>query len=193
MNLDIVFSGVGGQGVVVLSDIYCEAAMSEGFDVAKAEIHGMAQRGGSIVAYTRIGEKVESPLIETGRADAIVGFEILETARSLPMLKRSGTIIVNMKYIQPNCTISSTKPVKFQDLISLLKTKALVYEIDGEGIAKKLGNILVVNTILLGALSALPDIPIKSESFKQAIASRLKEKYINLNLKAFQFGRESVC
>jgi indolepyruvate ferredoxin oxidoreductase beta subunit len=132
-------------------------------------------------------------LIETGRSDAIVGFEILETARSLPMLKRSGTVIVNMKYIQPNCTIPSTRPVKFQELIWLLKAKALVYEIDGEGIAKKLGNILVVNTILLGALSALPEIPIKSESFKQAIASRLKEKYIDLNVKAFQFGRESVC
>jgi indolepyruvate ferredoxin oxidoreductase beta subunit len=89
MKLDVVFSGVGGQGVVVLSDIYCEAAMLEGFDVAKAEIHGMAQRGGSIVAYTRIGEKVESPLIETGKADVIVGFEILETARS-PMLKPAG-------------------------------------------------------------------------------------------------------
>ena len=74
MNLDIVFSGVGGQGVVVLSDIYCEAAMLDGFDVAKAEIHGMAQRGGSIVAYTRIGTKVESPLIETGKADAHRGF-----------------------------------------------------------------------------------------------------------------------
>ena len=75
----------------------------DGFDVAKAEIHGMAQRGGSIVAYARIGNKVDSPLIETGKADAMVGFEILETARALPMLKKNGDIIVNMKYIPPNC------------------------------------------------------------------------------------------
>src|SRR5512139_4034499 len=102
MNLNVVFSGVGGQGVVVLSDIFCEAAMLDGFDVAKAEIHGMAQRGGSIVAYTRIGDKVESPLIETGKAEIIVGFEILETARSLPMLKQRGNVIVNMKLIQPS-------------------------------------------------------------------------------------------
>ena len=106
MNLDIVFSGVGGQGIVVLSDIYCEAAMLDGFDVAKAEIHGMAQRGGSIVAFTRIGAKVESPLIETGKADVLVGFEILETARALPMLKKNGTVIVNKKYIPPNCMAS---------------------------------------------------------------------------------------
>jgi len=193
MNLDIVFSGVGGQGVVVLSDIYCEAAMLEGFDVAKAEIHGMAQRGGSIVAYTRIGEKVESPLIETGKADAIVGFEILETARALPMLKKNGTVIVNMKYIPPNCTTSGSKSKKAKDLIALLKSKAIVHEVEGTEIAQELGNLLVVNTILLGALSALPEITVSVESFKQAIAGRLKEKYINLNLKAFQLGRKSVC
>jgi len=192
VNLDIVFSGVGGQGVVVLSDIYCEAAMLEGFDVAKAEIHGMAQRGGSIVAYTRIGDKVESPLIETGKADAIVGFEVLETARSLPMIKRSGTVIVNTKLIQPSCLPSGIKPKSMQELMALLRTKALVYEVDGIGIAEKLGNLLVVNTILLGALSALPEIPVKVESFQQAIAGKLKERYINLNLKAFQLGRESV-
>ncbi len=192
MNLDIVFSGVGGQGIVVLSDIYCEAAMLDGFDVAKAEIHGMAQRGGSIVAFTRIGTKVESPLIETGKADVLVGFEILETARALPMLKKNGTVIVNKKYIPPNCMVSGAKPKKIEDLMALLRAKALVYEVDGEGIAEKLGNLLVVNTILLGALSALPEIPVKVESFHKAITVKLKEKYINLNLKAFELGRESV-
>jgi len=192
MNLDIVFSGVGGQGVVVLSDIFCEAAMLEGFDVAKAEIHGMAQRGGSIVAFTRIGTKVESPLIETGKADVVVGFEILETARALTMLKKNGSVIVNMKYIPPNCVTSGIKPKKIEELMMLLRSRALVHEVDGVGIAQKLGNMLVVNTILLGALSALPEIPVKVESFQHAIAGRLKEKYINLNLKAFQLGRETV-
>jgi indolepyruvate ferredoxin oxidoreductase beta subunit len=192
MNLDIVFSGVGGQGVVVLSDIYCEAAMLDGFDVAKAEIHGMAQRGGSIVAYARIGNKVESPLIETGKADVIVGFEILETARALPMLKKNGAVIVNMKYIPPNCMVAGAKPKKTEDLMSLLRVRALVHEVEGIGIAEKLGNMLVVNTVLLGALSALPEIPVKVESFQQAIAGRFKEKYISLNLKAFQLGRDSV-
>ncbi len=192
MKLDIVFSGVGGQGVVVLSDIYCEAAMLEGFDVAKAEIHGMAQRGGSIVAFARIGEKVEAPLIETSRADAIVGFEILETARSLPMLKKDGSVIVNMKLIQPSCVPQGVKLKSEGELMALLRSNALVHEVDGIGIAEKLGNMLVVNTVLLGALSALPEIPLKVESFQQAIAGRLKEKYINLNLKAFQLGRDTV-
>lgn len=192
MKLDMVFSGVGGQGVVVLSDIYCEAAMLDGFDVAKAEIHGMAQRGGSIVAYARIGDKVESPLIETGKADVLVGFEILETARALPMLKRGGNVIVNMKYIPPSCSNSAIKPKKTDELLQLLREKAKVHEVDGVGIAEKLRNLLVVNTVLLGALSALPEVPVKVASFEQAIAGRIKEKYVPLNIKAFQLGRESV-
>ena len=191
-GLDMVFSGVGGQGVVVLSDIYCEAAMLDGFDVAKAEIHGMAQRGGSIVAYARIGDKVESPLIETGKADVLVGFEILETARALPMLRRGGNVVVNMKYLQPCVVGSNVKPKKQDELMQILREKARVHEVDGAGLAEKVGNVLVVNTILLGALSALPEVPVKAESFKQAIAGRLKEKYVSLNLKAFQLGRDSV-
>jgi indolepyruvate ferredoxin oxidoreductase beta subunit len=188
----MVFSGVGGQGVVVLSDIYCEAAILDGFDVAKAEVHGMAQRGGSIVAYARIGDKVESPLIEAGRADVLVGFEVLETARALPMLRRGGDVVVNTKYIPPCVVGSAVRPKKMGELMQILRDKARVHEVDGAGIAAKLGNPLVVNTVLLGALSALPEVPVNAESFQRAIAGRLKEKYININLKAFQQGRDSV-
>jgi indolepyruvate ferredoxin oxidoreductase beta subunit len=193
MKLDLVFSGTGGQGIVVLSDIFCEAALLDGFDVAKAEVHGMAQRGGSIVAHARLGEKVESPLIERGKADVILGFEILETARVLPMLKKDGTVVVNTKYMPPFTLNSASKPLTQEQLLDMIKAKArAVHEVDGIGIATKLGNVLVVNTVLLGALSALPENPVKPESYKKAIAARLKEKYVDLNLKAFQLGRESV-
>ncbi len=194
MKLDLVFTGVGGQGVVVLSDIFCEAALIDGFDVAKAEIHGMAQRGGSISAHVRIGDKVLSPLIERGKAGIIVGFEVLETARALPMLKPTGTVIVNTKFIPPNClSVSSEKPLKIETLLNMIQDRAPnVYKVDGLEIAAKLGNLLVLNTIMLGAVSAIPEIPIKQESFQQAIAGRLKEKYIKLNLQAFQLGRQSV-
>jgi indolepyruvate ferredoxin oxidoreductase beta subunit len=193
MKLDLIFSGTGGQGIVVLSDIFCEAALLDGFDVAKAEVHGMAQRGGSIVAHARLGEKVESPLIERGKADVILGFEILETARVLPMLKKDGTVVVNTKYMPPFTINSASKPLTQEQLLDMIKAKArAVHEVDGIGIATKLGNVLVVNTVLLGALSALPENPVKLESYKKAIAARLKEKYVDLNLKAFQLGRESV-
>jgi indolepyruvate ferredoxin oxidoreductase beta subunit len=194
MTWDLVFSGIGGQGVVVLSDIFCEAALLDGFDVAKAEVHGMAQRGGSIVAYARLGEKVETPLIERGRADVILGFEMLETARVLPMLKADGAVVVNTKYIPPNITFTGASKRLTQDqLLGMIKAKVrAVHEVDGVGIATKLGNVLVVNTVLLGALSALPENPVKPDSYKKAMAARLKEKYVDLNLKAFQLGRESV-
>jgi indolepyruvate ferredoxin oxidoreductase beta subunit len=97
-----------------------------------------------------------------------------------------------MKYILPSCSFSGVKPKKTAELLQILKSKGDVHEVDGMGIAEILGNLFVVNTILLGALSALPEIPVKMESFQQAIAGRLKEKYVNLNLKAFQLGRESV-
>jgi indolepyruvate ferredoxin oxidoreductase beta subunit len=194
MKLDLVFSGIGGQGIVVLSDIFCEAALLDGFDVAKAEVHGMAQRGGSIVAYVRIGDKVEAPLIERGKADVILGFEMLEAARVLPMLKKGGTVVVNTKYIPPNCAFhGSAEPKAPQDLIDMVKEKALlVHEVDGADIAERIGNPIVVNTVLLGALSALPENPIKKETLEKAICSRLKPKFHNVNLQAFQRGRESV-
>jgi indolepyruvate ferredoxin oxidoreductase beta subunit len=121
-----------------------------------------------------------------------VGFEVLEATRALPMLRRDGSVIVNMKLIQPSCMPRGVKLKSEAELMTLLRSNASVHEVDGIGIAEKLGNMLVVNTVLLGALSALPEIPLKVESFQQAIAGRLKEKYINLNLKAFQLGRESV-
>ena len=194
MKLDVVFCGVGGQGVVVLSDIFCEAALVDGFDVAKAEIHGMAQRGGSIVAHARLSEKVEAPLIERGKADVVLGFEVLETARALAMLKKNGTVVVNTKYIPPSAsTAFSSKRLSEKQLLTIINRKSgKVHEVDGVGIAMKLGNPLVVNTVLLGALSALPETSVRKESFEEAIAGRFKEKYVKVNLQAFQLGRETV-
>jgi indolepyruvate ferredoxin oxidoreductase beta subunit len=193
MVLNIVFSGIGGQGIVVASDIFCEAALMDGLDVAKAEVHGMAQRGGSIVAHVRVGDKVQAPLIETGKADIILGFEMLEAARVLPMLKKDGTVILNAKYIPPSTSAGNLSAFNHEKILDLIRDRApKVYEIAGISIASKLGNILAVNTILLGALSGIPENPVTKESLEKAIAGRLKEKYVPLNLKAFNIGREQV-
>jgi len=193
MKLDIVFTGVGGQGIIVSSDIFCEAALLDGFDVAKAETHGMAQRGGSIIAHVRIGDEVVSPLIERGKGDIILGFEILETARALPMLKGGGTVVMNMKFIPPTTTLQEVKSITMEELIDIIKKKTRkVYEIDGTAIANKVGSSIVVNTVLLGALSAIPENPVKKEYFEEAISNRIKEKFIDINLKAFQLGRETL-
>lgn len=193
MVLNIVFSGIGGQGIVVASDIFCEAALLDILDVAKAEVHGMAQRGGSIVAHVRVGEDVQAPLIETGKADIILGFEMLEAARVLPMLKKTGTMILNTKYITPSTSTARSSKLNDEKILELIRDRTQkVYEIDGVGIANNLGNILVVNTILLGAISAIPENPVTEESLRKAIADRLKQKYVALNLEAFQIGREQV-
>jgi len=193
MKLDIIFTGVGGQGIVVASDIFCEAAMIDGWDVAKAEVHGMAQRGGSIVAHVRIGDNVQAPIIEKGKANMILGFEMLETARTLSMLKKDGTVLVNTKYISPSASFSSDKSLNSNNLLQTLKENSnRVFTIDGQSIAVKLGNLRVVNTVLLGAFSTLLEEQIKTESLKKAIAMRLKDKHVSVNLKAFQFGREQV-
>jgi indolepyruvate ferredoxin oxidoreductase beta subunit len=194
MELDVVFSGVGGQGIVVSSDIFCEAALLDGWDVAKAEVHGMAQRGGSIVAHVRVGEKVQVPLIEKGRANVILGFELLETARTLPMLHKDGSVIVNTKYIPPSTSrFGSAKFLTHEKLLELIRDRAhTVYEIDGIELANRLGNVIVANTVLLGALSALPENPVKKEAFERAISGRLKERFVDINLKAFHMGRKQV-
>lgn len=194
MKLDIVFTGVGGQGIVVASDILCEAAMMDGWDVAKAEVHGMAQRGGSIIAHVRVGDKIQAPIIEKGKAHVILGFELLETARALPMLGENGKILVNTKYISPSTSFgSSDKITASKNMLNTLKENVKeVFTIDCEKIAVMLGNIRVVNTALLGAFSTLFENQIKPESLKEAIAIRLKDKHVSVNLKAFQFGREKV-
>jgi len=193
MITNIVFSGVGGQGIVVASDIFCEAALIDGWDVAKAEVHGMAQRGGSIVAHVRVGENVHAPLIEKGKAHIILGFEMLEAARVLPMLNKRGSVIVNTKYIPPSTSAAASSGLNDEKILDLIRARAYkVYEIDGIDIANKVGNLIVVNTVLLGALSALPEIPVKRESLEKAIAGRLKQKYVNMNLKAFQLGVDQV-
>jgi len=193
MVLNIIFSGIGGQGIVVASDIFCEAAMIDGWDVAKAEVHGMAQRGGSIVAHVRVGEKVQAPLIETGKADVILGFEVLEAARVLPMLKKDGTVIVNTNYIQPSTSAAASANLTVEKILDIIRARTKkVYEVDGVGIATKLGNILVVNTVLLGAISAIPENLVTFESLEKAISARLKQKYVELNLKAFKMGRKQV-
>jgi indolepyruvate ferredoxin oxidoreductase beta subunit len=110
------------------------------------------------------------------------------------MLKKGGTVVVNTKYIPPNCAVQGSAGFKKpEDLIGMIRKKALkVHEVDGVGIATKLGNVLVVNTVLLGALSALPENPVTPDSYTKAMAARFKEKYVDLNLKAFQKGRENV-
>lgn len=194
MKLDIVFAGVGGQGIIAASDVFCEAALMDDFDVAKAETHGMAQRGGSIIVHVRIGDQVVSPLIQRGSGDVLLGFEILESVRALPLLKRKGTAVLNMKFIPPATVLQElVERPKTEELIDFIRRKALrLYEVEGNGLAIQAGNNLATNIVLLGALSAILENPVNVESLRKAISNRFKKKYFDTNFRAFQLGRESI-
>ena len=187
-QLDILMSGVGGQGIILASDILCDAAMSDGYDVKKSDSLGMSQRGGSVLSHVRIGEKVFSPLIQRGGADILISFEKLEGARNVHFLKHNGTAIVNDYAIAPLMVSAGRQKYPDDDVIrTLLASRAgRSFLVDAQGIATDLGNPRVVNLIMLGFLSAF--LPLKQETWKEHITHRVPQRYVQLNLDAFAMG-----
>ena len=184
-KLDIVLVGVGGQGTLLASKILGALAMQMNYDVKVSEVHGMAQRGGSVVTYLRIGEGVCSPLVETAMADYVIAFEQMEAMRALPYLKKGGTVITNTQKISPMPVVMGS--VKYpDDLIEQLDASARVIKMDALAMAEEAGEARAVNLVLLGALCR--DMDSDKEAWKKAIAACVKEKLLAVNLKAFELG-----
>ncbi len=188
---NILLVGVGGQGILVASEIISEALMLAGFDVKKSEVHGMAQRGGSVVSHVRFGSKVYSPIIPEGEADILVGFELLEAYRYLPLLKKSAKLVVNSLKINPP-SVSTGKesyPEGIAGKISKVYPDSIF--IDGIELAKQSGNARTANTVLLGALCALSG---SDEKFwLKAIEKMVPAKTLEVNKKAFELGKNSIA
>jgi len=185
---NILMAGVGGQGVILASEIVSEAMMKAGFDVKKSEVHGMAQRGGSVTTHVRFGKKVYSPLIKDGEVDILFSFELLETMRYLNTLRPDGVVLVNnQKILPPSVTLGKdeypgTIPV-------LLSEKYPRFElVDALALAKQAGNAKAVNVAFVGALSRFFDVA--ENIWHEAIQAMLPPKLVDLNLKAFALGRE---
>jgi indolepyruvate ferredoxin oxidoreductase beta subunit len=187
---NVIFCGVGGQGILLASEITALAFMKSGFDVKKSEVHGMAQRGGSVVAHLRYGEKVYSPLIEPGTVDIEVAFEMLESVRYLPYLKGESRVIVNTQKILPSSVATGVERYPEDVLAELTKRGLSVYPIDAFEIAKSFGEVRAVNMVLVGTLSAL--LPVKDEVFFAVIRERVQKKFLEVNLAAFDNGREII-
>ncbi|MCD6334155.1 MAG: indolepyruvate oxidoreductase subunit beta [Candidatus Latescibacterota bacterium] len=184
---NILIAGVGGQGVLLVSEILSEACLRSGYDVKKSEVHGMAQRGGSVTSHVRFGKQVHSPLIEKGQADVLVSFEELEALRWIAFLKPGGTVVVNAQRIAP-MTVSSGVATYPEDVLEQLRERTSgVVVVDGIGIARNVGNPRVVNVVLLGALSK--HLNIEENVWREAISGRVPPKTIDVNLKAFEAGR----
>lgn len=188
---NVIFAGVGGQGVILASKILMEAAMAAGYDVKESEVHGMAQRGGSVDCHVRYGEKVYSPLIEKGTADFVVCLELLETMRKLEYLKSDGMIIVNREKIDPAPVAAGLEkyPPDIEDWLKANVKKHLM--LDTKEALKEAGSAKALNIVMLGALSNY--LEFTDEQWASAIRSLVKEKFIEMNLKAFALGKGLVA
>lgn len=182
----ILIVGVGGQGTLLASRLLGNVLLSEGYDVKISEVHGMSQRGGSVITYVRFGKKVDSPISDLGMADIIISFELLEAARWLPYLKQGGTVIVNDQKIDP-MTVVTGKTTYPDNIIENLKgTGVDVVIADALTLANQAGSSKATNVVLLGV--AAKKLGIDSDRFKEAIRTTVKPNFIDINLKAFDLG-----
>ncbi len=182
---NIMIVGVGGQGTLLASRILGNAVIGEGYDVKVSEVHGMSQRGGSVVTYVKYGEKVYSPIIGQGEADIILAFELLEAYRALPYLRQGGRIIVNKQAIDPMPVITGAA-VYPTDIAEKLGEKAVVTAIDALSLAKEAGNSRAVNVVLIGLMAKNTAIPY--ERWIETLKTTVPPKFLDVNLKAFDLG-----
>ena len=186
--MNVFMTGVGGQGIILASDMLAEVMMRSGCDVKKSEIHGMAQRGGSVVSHVRFSESVASPLIPLGQCDILLSFEELEAARYVEYLKPGAVVIVNRYRLAPPEVISGTRA--YPDVVPIIRRRTdQIHLVEGSRIAAETGNPRGVNIILLGVLSTFLDPPV--EVWHQAINSMLKEKIRPANIRGFEMGRQA--
>ena len=182
----IIIVGVGGQGTLLASRILGYAVMKQGYDVKVSEVHGMCQRGGSVITYVRYGDKVYSPVIESGEADLILSFEQLEAARYLPFLKTGGSVVVNTQQIAPMPVITGMAEYP-EGLLSQMQEKGIdLRMVDALALAKEAGSVKAVNVVLIGAMASHMDIP--KEVFEDAVENCVPKKFLELNKKAFNLG-----
>lgn len=186
--INCLITGVGGQGTVLASKLIAEGAIESGYKVRTTETIGMAQRGGSVVSHVRIGEEIFSPLISKGQADLIIAFEPAEAVRVLPYLKKQGCMIVNTEVVKP---IINPDDYRRQDMIAFLKQKVPnLTLVEGSQICEVCKNTRVLNIALLGAAAKQGVLPVTKEMLEKAIKHQMKEKLVEVNLKALNMGYE---
>jgi len=189
MTKNILLVGVGGQGTILASKLLTTGLMDAGYDVKMSEIHGMSQRGGSVSSQVRYGEKVESPVIETGSADILVAFEKMEALRNLNYLKPDGKVVVN-DYEINSMPILSGKAEYPENSFEILKSKAKTIIIDAAGESEKLGNSKVMNIILLGTI--IKTMGLEEINWNKILKDNIKPKLVDINIKALEVGMKLV-
>ncbi len=191
-KIDVLITGVGGQGNILASDIIGEAAVDAGYDVKKTDTLGMAQRGGSVISNIRIAQHIYSPLIKEGEADILLAFEKLEAARWAYSLRQDGVAIVNNQMLPPlSVSLGNEQYPRDEAVIKRLRQRTdRIYVVEGTQIARELGNTRVLNIFMLGCVSAF--LPFKVQSLKDRIARHLPAAVQRINLSAFDQGRKEI-
>ena len=184
---NIMIVGVGGQGTLLASKLIGRLLMDEGYDVKVSEVHGMSQRGGSVVTYVRYGDRVASPVIDAGQADFILSFELLEGARWVQHLKPGGTLITNTQQIDPMPVITGVMeyPENLVEKLSAAGVNADAF--DALALANEAGTSKAVNIVLMGRLSKYFDIP--ADAWEKALEATVPVRFLEMNRKAFELGR----
>ena len=185
ITMNIMIVGVGGQGTLLASRILGKVAIEAGHDVKISEVHGMSQRGGSVVTYVKYGEKIYSPIIDTGEADIILAFEMLEAYRALPYLKKGGKMIANTQQMDPMPVITGAAEYP-ENIAEKLSAKIDLQAVDALSAAKEAGNIRAVNVVLIGLLAKSTDVA--KEIWIDTIKNTVPPKFLDVNLKAFEIG-----
>ena len=188
-NINIMIVGVGGQGSLLASKLLGKIFLENDYDVKVSEVHGMSQRGGSVLTYVRVGEKVYSPIIDQGEADYVISFEILEAARAADFLKPEGKIISNLQEINPMPVVAG-KAAYPDDLAGKMKAQGIdIDAFDALRLAEEAGSSKAVNLVLMGRLSKHFDFP--EDEWIRTIEKSVPEKFLEMNKRAFLLGRNS--
>ena len=191
-NLEIV--GVGGQGILTSSQVIGKAALEKGMDVYMSEVHGMAQRGGVVWTTVKIGEKVYSPLIGSGEADALLSFEPIEVHRALEKASKDTWIITNISPIVPfTVSVGKEEYPDVKEMFADLEERSdKLLKIDAEKLAKEAGAAITQNIVMIGALTATDVLPVSKEEIIASIERQVPEKFVDINKKAFELGYEEA-
>ncbi|UCD65611.1 MAG: indolepyruvate oxidoreductase subunit beta [Deltaproteobacteria bacterium] len=188
---NILFCGVGGQGILLASEVTAYSLLAVGMDARKSEVHGMAQRGGSVTAQLRYGSKVYSPLISVGEADIVVAFEMMEAVRYLPYMHDDTKVIVNTHKIYPPAIATGKMDYPENVLDELTSRNIHVKQLDAFKIASSVGEVRAVNIVMVGVLSTY--LPIEEQVFLDVMNERIPERLREVNIKAFQEGRKAAA
>ena len=185
----VMIVGVGGQGSLLTLRLLGNVLLAQGYDLKVSEVHGMSQRGGSVVTYVKYGDKVYSPVIEKGEADAVISFELLEAARCLPYLKKGGHLITSTQQIDPMPVITGAAEYP-TDIVEKIKAKgADIIAVDALSLAEQAGTAKASNVVLMGVLASRMDYP--EELWQKALEQCVPPKFLELNKRAFELGKNA--